>query len=100
MYEYLPRRPSSKSHRKQVSQDRISSALFVFLGYPYCASGANSTVTLSCGGAVYTLAHLFDSLYALTLGKKQVAAFFSTITLAQFTMGMYMVGVAAGKPGA
>jgi len=46
-----------------------------------------------------TIAHLSDSLYALTLGKKRVVAFFSAITLTQLIMGMYTVGVAARKPG-
>ena len=46
------------------------------------------------------MAHSFDSLYALTLGKKWVVAFFSVITLTQLVMGVYMVGLAASKPGA
>ena len=46
------------------------------------------------------MAHLFDSLYALTLGKKWVVAFFSVITLTQLVMGVYMVGLAASEPGA
>ena len=46
-----------------------------------------------------TMAHFFGSLYALSLGKKRILAFFSAITLTQFVMGMYIVGVAASKPG-
>ena len=43
--------------------------------------------------------HPFNSLYALTLKNKKIVAFFSAITLAQFFMGMYMVGIAARKSG-
>jgi len=45
------------------------------------------------------MVYLFVSLYALTLGKKWVVAFFSTITLGQFVMGVYMIGIVANKPG-
>jgi hypothetical protein len=45
------------------------------------------------------LVHFFNSLYALTFKRKRIVAFFSAITLAQFLMGMYMVVVAARKPG-
>ena len=41
----------------------------------------------------------FDSLYAVTLKKKRIVAFFSAITLTQFLMGMYMVGITVQKPG-
>ena len=44
--------------------------------------------------------HTFSSLYALTMKKKQIVAFFSAITLTQFLMGACMVGIAAGKKGA
>jgi len=37
-------------------------------------------------------------LYLLTLKNKQIVAFFSTITLAQALMGMYIIVIAARKP--
>jgi len=40
-----------------------------------------------------------NSLYALTLGKKRIVAFFSAITLIQFIMGMCIIGISANKPG-
>jgi len=50
--------------------------------------------------AVNMIPHFFNSLYALTLGRKRIVASFSAITLAQFLLGMYMVGITAKKPGA
>jgi len=35
----------------------------------------------------------------VTLKKKRIVAFFSAITLTQFLMGMYMVGITVKKPG-
>ena len=46
-----------------------------------------------------SLVYFFNSLYALTCKGKQIVTFFSAITLAQFLMGMYVVGIIAQKPG-
>jgi len=45
------------------------------------------------------MAYPFVSLYALTLGKKRVAAFFSAITFVQFIFGMYIAGTYVSTPG-
>ena len=45
------------------------------------------------------MAYLFGSLYALTLGKKRIVAFFSAITLTQFALGMYMIAIVTSRPG-
>jgi len=45
------------------------------------------------------MVYLFNSLYALTLGKKRIVAFFAAITLAQFIMGLYIIGISANIPG-
>jgi len=45
------------------------------------------------------MAYVFNSLYALTLGKKRIVAFFSAVTLVQFIMGMYRIGITADEPG-
>jgi len=44
---------------------------------------------------VDAVVYLFISLYALTLGKKRIVAFFSAITVVQFIMGMFMIGISA-----
>jgi len=48
---------------------------------------------------VDAVVHLFVSLYALTLGKKRIVAFFSAITVVQFIMEMFMIGISANKAG-
>ena len=45
------------------------------------------------------MVYAFNSVYALTLGKKRIVAFFSTICLAQLTIGMYVIGVSVNKQG-
>jgi len=48
---------------------------------------------------VYTIAYFWNSLYALTLGKKRIVFFFSAITLTQVIVAFYMVVIVANKPG-
>jgi hypothetical protein len=48
---------------------------------------------------VETPAYFLNSIYALTLKKKRIVAFFSAITLTQFLMGVYMIVITAQKPG-
>jgi hypothetical protein len=67
--------------------------------HPPRTSVSDNTVGLSRSGGTNLLVHFFDSLYALTLKKKRIVAFFSAVTLTQFLMGMYMVGITAQKPG-
>ena len=98
-YGCIPCKPSLDSHLGQVWQDSIYSTLTLLLGHLPCTSDTDSTVSLPCGRHVDMMVYLFNSLYVLTLGKKWIIAFFSTITLAQFVTGMYIVGIAASKPG-
>ena len=83
----------------QMRQDCLSSTLVVFLVHPFRASVTDTSVRLSSRRVVDPLIHPFNSLYALTLGNKRTVVFFSAITLTQFLMGMYMVGIAAREPG-
>ena len=46
------------------------------------------------------MTYLFERLHALTGSwRKLVVAFFSAISLIQFLIGMYLVGIGATKPG-
>jgi len=67
--------------------------------HPSRTSVSNDTVGCSRSRDTDLQVHFFDSLYALTLKKKRIVAFFSAITLTQFLMGMYMVGITVQKPG-
>lgn len=83
-----------------MCQDRVLPTLIVLHVYSFRASDPDNTASLPRDMNAESLLHSFDSLYALTAKKKPIVAFFSTIALTQFLMGMYMVRIAAGKPGA
>src|ERR1700742_5781 len=99
MYDCAPLRPHPDSHLRQVRQDGIRFTSILRLGHPACASGTDGTVSLPFGKDANILVYLFNSIYALTLGKKCVAAFFSAITLVQFITGMYGIVIVANTSG-
>ena len=80
MYDCAPLRPHPDSHLRQVRQDGIRFTSILRLGHPACAGDTDGAVSHSCGGDADMMVYLSYSLYALTLGKRRTAVFFSAIT--------------------
>jgi hypothetical protein len=83
-----------------VRQDRVLPTLVVLFVHSYRTSVSDNTASLARSGETVPPVNCFNSLYALTMKKKQIVAFFSAITLTQLLMGLYMVGIASRKHGA